>query len=142
MHYTIKTSTVVALALLSELHVLRQQSAELKKFGRVVTKRAEADYADVSFQGDFTTKLVLPIKAISLWAQLLPDKSTKVDTEPCSVRLSNGGSEARFLSDDNRMPVVSMIVLNADSDHEYKIVGETADEKELADIKKTLSIRP
>ena len=138
-NYQISSQTLVAVARLRELHVARAQAAELKESGRVLTKADSAETAAIQFRNGSVVNVVLPAKRISQWAALLPGGQARITIEPGFVTLSNGGSQARFLTAEPAPQNGDPIPVDAGTGHEFKLVGATANETELAEIKRTLA---
>ena len=139
-NYSIDSKTLVAVARLRELHVARAQAAELKESGRVLTKADSAETAAIQFRNGSVVNVVLPASKIAKWAQLLPGGQARIAIEPGSVTLSNGGSQARFLTAEPTAQNGDPIPVDAGAGREFKLVGPTANETELAEIKRTLAV--
>ena len=138
-NYQISPQTIQSIARLRELHVARAQAVELKEFGRIVTKSDEADSAAVEFRNGSVQVIPLPVKIINRWTQLLTGGTMNLTIESGAVLFSNGGSQARFLVPNNTAAPERTIVVDAGTGHEFKLVGATADETELAKIKTVLA---
>lgn len=137
MTYTIQAKTLEAVARLRELHVARTQITELKEYGRVLTKSTEAVRAFVEFRNGSVTSASVPANLMAAWVATLPGE-VQIVLEDHAVLLHQGGSEAKFWMDHSQQQSAP-IVVDAGHGLEFKLVGEAADETELADIKKVLS---
>jgi len=137
MTYTIDKQTLQSIARLRDLQVARIQIAELKEYGFPLTKSEEANTAAVEFRNGSSELVVLPFKRVAAWAALLPAGAINVVVDEHAVRFSKGGSEVKFWR--STTPQSEALVVDAGTGSEFKLVGATADETELAAIKQKLA---
>jgi hypothetical protein len=146
MTYTIARNTLLAVAKLRELHVLREQAADIKEYGAPQVPAEFANVAVLQFNNGSVTQQVLPVKVLAKWVACLPaDAKLHVETSDSTLRLSEPAwaiADSAIRSQVKLLTVSppwkdsgpAAISLDADKDGEFKLSYAASDD-ELTKLK-------
>ena len=139
--YTIKPSTLLAVAKLRELQVEKANLSDFKEFGRFHPNINDASRVSVLFRNGSDTAFDLPAKTIARWVGLLP-KTAVMSIEASEgnrLHLRSGGSEVCLLATPMD-PTENSILLDGNrGDHEFHLTVSAEVDGELSEIKKQLA---